>query len=379
MTQLGQETADFIVIGAGIAGASISAHLAENASVILLEMESQPGYHTTGRSAALFLPGYGPQVIRSLTRAARSDLEMPMDGFSDTPLVSGRGAMFIASETQLKALSDLNLSVGDEVPMSRLDADQARDINPLLREGYTKAALFDPSCRDIDVHGLLQSYLRLFRRRRGQVLANHEVVRLRRSGGVWQVTTNKSVLSSGFIVNAAGAWADVVGQMAGAAPIGLKPLRRTVAVVKQPDTYADIQLPVTIDCEERFYVKPDAGRLLVSPADATPCACGDVRPEELDVAIGIDRAERACRLEVRRVEASWAGLRCFVADGYPVCGYDPEIEGLFWLAGLGGYGIQISPALSRLGAALAQKKAVPEDILNSGLEMEKLVPRHTMD
>lgn len=368
-------TADVIVIGAGIAGASVAAELSEaGAAVILVEMEALPGYHTTGRSAAVFAPSYGPPGVRALTRASRAFLEAPSDGVSRAPLLSSRAILMVARADQVAALDALIAGVSKETRVERLDATGLRAHQPLLREGYAVAGMLDPGGRDIDVAALHQGYLRRFGAQGGTLLVSAPVEAIERGGAGWRVTTRKGPVEAGVVVNAAGAWAEEIGRIAGAETIGLTPRRRTALVIAEPDGFAGRGAPITIDVDERFYLKPDAGRLLLSPADETPTLPGDVRPEELDVAICVDRIMRAFALDIRRIESSWAGLRSFVADREPVIGFSAVAPGFFWMAGQGGYGIQSAPAAAALAAALVRGCAVPEHIAAEGFDPRRVAP-----
>jgi len=369
-----QDRADVVVIGAGIAGASVAFELASDLEVVLIEQESQPGYHTTGRSAAVFSRTYGPPAIRALSRASAGFLFSPPDDFTDVPLVSHLGAMMIAREDQMPALEALQAEIANRSPFVLLDAEGARARQPLLRSDYIHAALLEEEAHDIDVHALHQGFLRGFARRGGSFEANCEVKSIERNGEVWDCETRAGRISAPVIVNAAGAWADAVGAMAGARPIGLVPKRRTAVIVPAPEGVTPDGWPICIDVNEEFYMKPDAGRLLISPADETPSPPCDAQPEEIDVAIAIDRIQTAFDIEVRRVENKWAGLRSFVADKSPVAGYDSDRPGFFWLAGQGGYGIQSSPGLSRAAAALIRRRPLPADIQDEGLEIAAIAP-----
>ncbi len=245
---------------------------------------------------------------------------------------------------------------------------------PILRPDYIIGAVLEPAATEIDVHALHSGFLRQFKARGGRLVTDAELRGLSRETGGWRADTAAGPIQANTIVNAAGAWADIVAAMAGAAPIGLVPKRRT-AVVFEPSTPVDADgWPMIVDVDETFYVKPESGRFLASPADETPMPPCDVQPDELDIAIAIDRVERATTLSARRLVNRWAGLRSFVEDGLPVVGWDNRIEGFFWLAGQGGYGIQTSPAIARLAAALATRRAVPDDVAERGITAATLSP-----
>lgn len=368
------QTCDFLVIGAGIAGASAACELAALGTVILLEQESQPGYHATGRSAALFTEAYGNAVVRRLTSAGRAFFERPPEGFCAHRLLSLRGTLFIAGPDQLASLERAEAEIGALTPVRRLAGAEAVEMLPALEPGYVAAALYEPTAEDIDVHALLTGFLRGLRRRGGRLITSARVGALRRESGAWVAQTPAGRFAAPVVVNAAGAWADAVAALAGLRPLGLVPKRRTAFTFDPPEGMETAAWPATIDIDEQFYFKPEAGRILGSPADETPSAPCDAQPEELDVAIGVDRIETATRLRVRRLVSRWAGLRTFAPDKTPVAGFDPEAEGFFWLAGQGGYGIQTSPALARAMAGLIGSGELPEDLRGRGLESAMLAP-----
>lgn len=372
------KTYDFAVIGAGIAGASAAAELATQASVLLLEMESQPGYHTTGRSAAVLAPGYGPQPIRALTRASVPFFHTPPSGFCETSLLSPRDVIMIARPDQQDTLDRELAKLSGETQVERLDAQGLKQRHALLRDGYGAGGMLDRSGHDIDVHALHQGYLRLFRERGGNLINKAGVTGFSRVKNTWQLHMNNESQQAAVVVNAAGAWADQIGALAGAEAIGLVPKRRTALIVDAPDGVDVEALPIVVDIDEQFYMKPDAGRLLISPANEDPMSPCDVQPDEMDIAHCVDRIERAFDLQVRRIANKWAGLRSFVADKAPVAGFSARAPGFFWLAGQGGYGIQSAPALSRLAAALATGHSVPGDILDQGLDPASLSPERLM-
>ncbi|HEV2678599.1 MAG TPA: FAD-binding oxidoreductase [Aliidongia sp.] len=363
---------DFLIVGAGIAGAGIALELAGNARIAVLEREAFPGYHTTGRSAALFSESYGNAPIRALTSGSRAFFEAPPQGFTEHPLVTPRGCLFIAREDQLAALEDHRRISPPSVEM--LDRDAVRRLIPSLRADYLAAGLLDASVMDIDVHALHQGFLRGARSAGARLVTSAEVEDVSRRDGVWQVTSTAGAFAAPILINAAGAWAEELGAMAGTRPIGLTPLRRTALLIDPPADLAIGHWPAVIDVDEEFYFKPDAGKLLVSPADETPSVPCDAQAEELDMALGIDRMQKAIDLPVRRISRSWAGLRSFVADRTPVVGFDPQAEGFFWLAGQGGYGIQTAPAMARLAAALARGEPVPGDLVALGVDRAALSP-----
>jgi D-arginine dehydrogenase len=353
-------SADFLVVGAGAAGASAAYELAAHGSVIVLEQEAQPGFHATGRSAALFSETYGNATVRSLSRASRPFLATPPDGFSQTPLLRARGALFIAAEDELAALS---AQAADEPgAFAPWSGEEARARVQVLRPEVSAAALYEAGAMDIDVNALHQGFLRGLRQRGGQTVVDAGVEGLRRDGAGWVADTRAGAFAAEVVVNAAGAWADRLAALAGLDRLGLQPKRRTAALIDGPDGLDFGAWPMVIDVGETFYFKPDAGQLLISPADETDTEPCDAQAEEIDVAIAADRVQAATTLSIRRIAHRWAGLRTFAPDRTPVCGFDPRAEGFFWLAGQGGYGIQTAPALAQLTARLITGGGGPDAI-----------------
>jgi len=366
---------DILVIGGGIAGASAAAELAREAGVILLEAEGQPGYHTTGRSAAFFAESYGGSAIQPLTTASKGFLFDPSPDFADRPLAGPRGALHIFTPDEARRAEETVLALGRTVPgLALLDADDVLARVPILCAETLGGAIDDPECRDLDVAAIHQAYLRQFRRRGGRVICNAEVTALERKEGLWRARTGRGEFTAGCLVNAAGAWADAVARMAGIAPVGLTPMRRTVIVFRPSSTRVDDGWPLVLDLDEDFYFKPETGRILASPADETPSEPCDAQPEELDVAVTIDRLQRATSLDIPRIERKWAGLRSFAPDRVPVIGPDPAAPGFIWCAGQGGYGIQTAPAAARLTAARVLGRPLPEDLVACSVKAETYDP-----
>ncbi len=367
--------ADVIVIGAGIAGASAACELAATRSVLLVEREDQPGYHTTGRSAALYLKSYGNAQIRALTLASEPFYTTSPEGFSEAPMLTPRGAMLIARQDQQDLLTAELDQARRFVPSARrLGVEEALELVPSLRADYLAGAMLDPDAQDMDVGAILGGYLRGFRRRGGQLVTGAEVQALTREGGLWAIVTREQRWTAPVIVNAAGAWADELAALAGLGPLGLVPKRRTAFLVDPPAGAEIRRWPMVCDVAEQFYFKPDAGKLLCSPADETPSPPTDAQPEEMDVAIAVDRIQQALAIDIRRIEHRWAGLRTFAADKTMVCGFDARAQGFFWLAGQGGYGIQTAPAMAALTAALVRGEPVPAPLRQAGVEVEALSP-----
>lgn len=367
---------DYAVIGAGIAGASAAYRLSEHAAVAVLEREAQPGYHATGRSAAMFMETYGTPQIRALTRASRRFYEHPPHGFTEHPLLYPRGVLYVATTEQRGLLDETYEEFSRQSANVRLvePREAARRV-PCLRAGRLCGALEEPDARDIDVHALHQGFLRGMRER-GAVLRNGAgLTAARRDGGVWTLAlSDGTVVRARAVVNAAGAWADHVASVCGAAPVGLQPRRRTAFTFSGPADVDFSDWPAVVGVDESFYFKPDAGQLLGSPANADPVEPHDVVPEELDVATGIYRIEEATSLSIRRPRHAWAGLRSFVRDGDFVVGWDERADGFFWLAAQGGYGIQTAAATSELAAALAAGRPLPAWMREHGVDADALRP-----
>lgn len=352
---------DVLVIGAGIAGAAAGYFLAEaGAKVAVLEMEDAPGRHATGRSAALFSEYFGPPPVRALTVASREFLSA---GFraGGGPLLAPRGVVTVAAPRHSDAPFEAALATARTAPSGaeEISEAEARALVPVLRPRLFRRAMHKPGAMDIDVAALHQGYLAGVRIR-GRVGTLAQVRGLRPDGSGWRATTAAGDHTASAVVNAAGAWADEVAALAGARPLGLRPYRRTACLIDPGQDAAT--WPLLNDVPESFYCKPESGALLVCPSDAVPDEPGDVRAHDLDVAMGIYRLEEATTLEVRRVPHAWAGLRTSAPDDLPVVGRDPAVPRFCWLAGLGGYGVQLSPAVGRLLAAALLGVTPPADI-----------------
>ncbi|MEX6724250.1 NAD(P)/FAD-dependent oxidoreductase [Parapedomonas caeni] len=367
------ERFDIVVIGAGIGGASAAAFLAARARVLVLEAEALPGYHTSGRSAAFYAETYGGPRVQPLTTASRAFLEMPPAGFADTPLLRPRGALHLARPTRRHAL----LEERDRFPgvtLTLLDADAVAARLPMMHPDWLDGALWEPDCRDIDTAALLQGYLAMVRRTGGEVLTDARVTALAREAAGWTVTAGDRRFQAPVVVNAAGAWADEVAVLAGIAPIGFTPLRRTMISFKVPEAQFLPDLPVVLDIDGSFYFKPDAGTIWASPHDEIPSVPCDAQPDELDIAITVDRIEAATTFRVRRIERSWAGLRTFSPDRVPVYGFEPAAPGFFWCSGQGGFGFQTAPAAGELVAALVHGSPLPEALQAAGVQPALYAP-----
>ena len=364
---------DFVIVGSGMAGAGAAYELAGRASVLLLEREGAHGYHTTGRSAALFIETYGNAVIRGLTRSSRAFFEAPPEGFCAYPLLTPRGCLTIGRADQAQAMADaLAESRGAMAPLSR---EAVLALVPSLRSDYVAGGLLEPAAMDADVEALHQGFLRGAKQRGAEIRLDQEVTVIERGAGGFVVTcADGSAFEARVLVNAAGAWADVIARMTGVAPVGLQPMRRTAVIVDAPAGVDARAWPAVIDVDEQFYFKPDAGRILASPGDETPSEPCDAWADDMDVAICIDRMQAAADIPVQRIVRSWAGLRSFVPDRSPVIGFDDQVPGFFWLAGQGGYGVQTGPAAARTAAALALGERLPDDIAANDVTAESLSP-----
>ncbi len=362
---------DFLVIGAGIAGASIAAHLAQSHKVIICDMEDRAGFHTTGRSAASYEPNYGPAPMLAFTRASAHFFHNPPTGFADAPLLAHRDSLFIEAEgQQLYTAKLLSLaSALDEISIA-----QAHDVIPVLRDGYTKRAFLDRQTADMDVDLIHRGFLKMAKAGGAEMLLLAPVTSIDRKAAGWQVVAGEHIISTQTIINAAGAWGDVVAAMADVLPIGLIPKRRSIGVIPidRPDNWQ--AWPMVTDVGETWYAKPQSGKLIVSSADATPVEPHDAWADDMAIAEGVERLMNATTLEVTHLDHSWGGLRTFATDGNPVAGFDPSAEGFFWLVGQGGYGIQSAPALGATAANLARGRPVSTDIIDLGLNLGDIKP-----
>ncbi len=366
----------FVIIGAGMAGASVGYWLSQHESVLILERESQPAYHTTGRSAAMFIETYGPPLVRALTVGSRPFYEFPPPGFTEHPILTPRGVLMIATEAQRALLAeayDIAQNMGAKV--ERLSPVEAQARVPVLRAERLSGATYEADPTDIDVHALLQGFLKGIRQNGGQILTSAEVTALKRQPRGWRIDTSQGVFETEVVINAAGAWCDEVGKLAGVPPVGLVPKRRSAFIFAPPEATSIASWPVVIGADESFYFKPEAGMLLGSPANVDPMPPHDVRPEEIDIAAGIARIEEATTMTIRRPTRTWAGLRSFVADGELVGGFDPTAPGFFWLAGQGGYGIQTAAAMGHACSTILLEQPVPAPLAALGISAERLSPQ----
>ncbi len=382
--------ADIAVVGGGIAGVSVAAELSRDPTltVILLEQENQLAHHASGRSAAAFTESYGSPEIRAVTRASRPFLASPASittgepGLAPTdrtpeatesPLLHPRRVLWVGEAAQVSTVESL---LAAEPLVRPITEAEARTYCPALRPGWVAAAAAEDGAQDLDVAALFDRYRKVALRNGVSIVTGAGVHAAEPAGDGWVLRLTggqDSATQVRTVVNAAGAWADRVAQACGVAPIGLRPLRRTVAIVSAG--VVDRGWPLVCEVAEAFYFRPEGDGLLISPADETPSQPCDARPAPEDVALALERANDATTLGLRHVRTSWAGLRTFAADRNPVVGFDPAYPGFFWLAGQGGYGMQTAPGLARLAAALVRGEPVPDDLVAEGLDMTRLWPQ----
>lgn len=371
------DTADFIIIGGGIAGLSAAARLAQHGRVVVLEAEDAVGYHSSGRSAAFYHFGLGNPLVRGLTAWSRPFFDAPPPGFTETPLATPKPALFIATDAMLTELDAL----GEEMwrftnTVEAADAAAMRALCPLLKfgEGGIVAGLVDHGGRSLDADALLQGFARQARSR-GTVRVRHRIARLEQSGSGWTATTEAGdSYSAPIVVNAAGAWADHVAALAGIAPIGLQPRRRTIIVFDPPEGVDVRNWPFIKTPGDVFYILPQGNRLLACPNDETDTPPCDAQPEDYDIALAAHLVEEFTTLPPPRLTGRWAGLRSFVKDRMPVAGFAPDAPGFFWLAGQGGFGLQTSPAMSALAEALVTGSDWPSGLAELGVTPEAVRP-----
>lgn len=367
---------DFLVIGGGIAGASIAYHLCDHGKVLLLEMEEYLGYHSTSRSAALYAQSYGNRVIRALNVASGDFLRNPPQGFTEHPLIQPRGVLMLAREDQLENLHVFFKETIELSPKLKwIDKEEAIGMIPSLRKDYFSSAVFDSESKDIDVNGLHQGFLKGIRNSGGTILTDHPFLKAEKDGKYWKAILEKTHVHTEVLINAAGAWADQVAQNCGIPSIKLVPKRRTAMLFEPPQDIQCKEWPSVVDVDECFYFKPEVEQLLGSPADETPVEPQDARPQDWDLALAVERIEKVLNFSITRATKSWAGLRSFVEDKTPVVGYEPEHPGFFWLAGQGGYGIQTSPSISKILECLITGKKWPEKLKELSINPETLSPK----
>ena len=367
------ERVDFAVVGAGIAGASAAYFLAEHGSVVVYEMEVTPGYHTTGRSAALYTESYGAREVRVLTIAGHDFFRSPPPGFSDVPLLAPLPVLYVGRDDQRDTLEQIHRETRDDTDIRPIDTEAIEALCPVIRVGHITVGLLELGAMEIDVHGLHQGFLAGARARGARIATGAEVKGLHSTRAGWEVEADDGAVAASVVVNAAGAWCDTIATAAGAKPLGLQPYRRTAFTFGPGDLSID-GWPMVVDADEDFYFKPDGVQLMGSLAEETPMEPHDVRPEEIDVALALDRINEATTLGIRHVRSTWAGLRTFAPDRKPVVGFDSDRPGLFWLAGQGGYGIMTAPGMGRAASSLIVEGRLPHDLHDAGLRAEHVSP-----
>ena len=366
---------DIAIIGGGIAGFSLAHFLGARCKILVLERESAFGYHTTARSAGEFSYSHHTPLVGKLAKLSFPFLERPQPSFSETNLLNPRGAIYIAAEDKrdkLLAVFDKERQHSHEMAM--LTVKDAIKRAPLLNPEFFSSAFYDPNCWDIEVANLFQCYIKSAKMSGTVARTNAELITATQDHGLWHLETNAGLFDATTVVNASGAWADECAAIFGAAPIGISPLRRTVITVDLPPEINAAMLPEIAEIEEDFYMKPDAGKLMISPADehvSPPC---DAQPEELDIAWAMHWLNESTTINARHVTHSWAGLRSFAPDRAPVVGWDAKVDGLFWLVGQGGFGIQTSPALGRLAASLLHSDGLPDDFEEQDFDLDWVFP-----
>ncbi|MBN8848276.1 MULTISPECIES: FAD-dependent oxidoreductase [unclassified Sphingomonas] len=370
------KTADFLIVGGGIAGVSAAARLAPHGRTILLEAESAFGYHSSGRSATFYHFGIGKSVVRGMTAFSRAHFESPTASGIDLSRPSP--ALFIATPGMLGVLDALEQEMAAySDQLERLDADGVRAIVPALNcggEGIV-AGVIDRSARRLDSEALQQDYRAALKKQGGEAITDARIAAIARDGGNWTVTTAAGEkFAAPVLINAAGAWADDIARLAGVAPLGLRPLRRTIIVFDPPEGCDVRDWPFTKTAVDDFYMLPESGRLLACPVDEVPDEPGDAQPEEYDIALAASKVEHYTSIPIRRISHSWAGLRTFTGDRVPVAGFAADADGFFWLAGQGGYGLQTSPAMSVITESLIAGTPWPNELTDWGITPAAMSP-----
>jgi len=345
-------TSDILVIGGGIAGLSAAAELSKRASVTVLEAEEQIGFHSSGRSATMLHYALGDRLVRALTLASRAFFDSPPDGFSDVPLGRRMPVLIHAREDEREALDALERDLSLFAQLERLDARGVRELCPLLKAD-ARHGVADRNGIRLDPHALLQGNLRQLRANSGELHTSARAARIEHRSGDWYVATDKDEsYSAPVLVNAAGAWADKIAELAGVPGLGLQPKRRTIITFDAPAGIDLDRLPFAKTVGDELYFAPESGRLFASPMDEVPSDPVDAQADELEVALAAYRMEERTTVKVERIHSRWAGLRPFTPDRHPAAGFAPDAEGFFWLAGQGGFGLQTSPAMARIAASL---------------------------
>jgi len=369
---------DVAIVGGGIAGVSLACFLAPYRRVVVIEAEDNLGYHATGRSAAEYTRRFHSKEAGKLTDASYDFLMRPPEGFTETPLLHRRGNLLIAGHDKADVFEqvlahELANSPAGGAPIEELTTGQALEKVPFLDPAWLYGAFFDPDCWDIEVENLLQGYAKFARRHGAQILQSTRIETITHDAGGWTLGHRNGDFQASILVNAAGAWADQFAELCGLEQLGIVPHRRTAINIK-PEGYDVSGMPEVNEIEEDFYFKPDAGQLFVSPADETPMEPHDAWADEMDIAYAAHYLDECSTLEITHVAHSWAGLRTLSADRLPVIGFSAHKPDFFWLAGQGGYGIQTSPAVAQLAAALLTGTDLPENLIKAEVDPATFSP-----
>ena len=362
-------SSDIIVIGGGIAGLSAASALSAHAKVTVVEAEEAVGYHSSGRSATMLHYALGDPLVRALTLASRPFFEAPPSEFADVPLGHRMPVLIHAREDELAALDQLDADIAPFAVLERVGEEGVLELCPVIRtgEGGAVAGLVDRNGMRLDPHALLQGHARALRHKGGEIITNARVSALQRAGGAWTVTTERGqTFSAPTIINAAGAWADAVAELAGLGRMGLKPLRRTIITFEGPEGEDVSNWPFAKTVGDELYFAPESGRLFASPMDEVPTDPCDAQPDEYEVALAAHRVQERTTMKVGRIHSRWAGLRTFAPDRHLIAGFDPRAEGFFWLAGQGGFGLQTSPAMAAIVVSLIAGTPWPVEAVTAG-------------
>ena len=358
MTNSSKKKFDIIVLGSGIAGISIASELSEYLNVCVLEKEGLISYHSTGRSLAFYLESYGNEVIRQLTSASKDFFYNRIDTTSKNILIKKRGVIHIANKFQTIKLKNLykTLTKNNE-NFKILNKLQTMELLPCLNDEYVDSSIYDSEASDIDVNAVYNIYLKNLTKNNGKVITDIKITEFLHQVHGWKILTNQDEFYTKIIVNAAGAWCDLIATNVGAKKINIVPKKRTIFCFKPTNIKLNNKWPLGVDVEENFYFKIENDTVIASPADETPTVPHDVQAEDIDIALGIERIKNSTLFEFNSIFNKWAGLRSFVKDKNPVIGFDNKFKNFFWFAGQGGYGIQTAPALSKIASNLILKKS----------------------
>lgn len=369
------QTFDVAIIGGGIAGFSLAHFLSPHCKVLVLEREDAFGYHATARSAAEFAFRFHTPLVGKLAALSFPFLSNPPQGFTVVPLLRERGMILIAAHEKQVRLDELfETESANTDRLRRMSQAEVLTHAPILNPDYFVSAFFDPDCWDIDADALFQGFRKSASASGAIACLKSGVISAERKASQWQIETQAGQFEAAVAINASGAWADETAVMFGALPVGHTPLNRTMITVELPESLDWKSMPEVQEVDEDFYMKPDAGRLLLSPADETESAPCDAQPEELGIAWAMHWLTEATKIKATRPTSAWAGLRTFAPDRAPVVGFDPSVDGFFWLTGQGGFGIQTSPALGELAANLLLGRGLPERFKLEGITDELFKP-----